>query len=64
VLENIVRVLALMEKEPVRSAHHLKAEEVVKRAEVLEGELSAKTISELSKKSVAAGCQDDVVNIE
>jgi hypothetical protein len=63
-LENIVRVLVLMEKEPVRSAHHLKAEEVVKWAEVLDGELSVKTISELSKKSIAAGCQDDVVNIE
>jgi hypothetical protein len=53
-----------MEKEPVRSAYDLKAEEVVKRAEVLDGELSAKTISELSKKSIAAGCEDDVVNIE
>jgi hypothetical protein len=38
-----------MENEPVRSAQYLKAEEIVKRAEVLDGELSAKTISELSK---------------
>jgi hypothetical protein len=53
-----------MAKEPVRSAHYLKAEEVVKRAKVLDGELSAKTISELSKKSIIASCQDDVVNIE
>jgi hypothetical protein len=53
-----------MEKEPVRSAHYLKAKEVVKRAEVLDGKLSAKTISELSNKSAIAGCQDDVVNIE
>jgi hypothetical protein len=53
-----------MEKEPVRSAHYLKAEEVVKWAELFDGELSTKTISELSKKSVAAGCQDDVVDIE
>jgi hypothetical protein len=36
----------------------------VKRADVLDGELSTKTISELSKKSIVAGCQDDVVNIE
>jgi hypothetical protein len=59
-----MRVLVLIEKEPVRSAQHLKAEEVVKRAKVLDGELSAKTISELSKKSIATCCQDDVVNIE
>jgi hypothetical protein len=42
----------------------LLTEEVVKRADVLDGKLSAKTISELSKKSIAAGCQDDVINIE
>jgi hypothetical protein len=53
-----------MEKEPVRLAQYLKAEEVVKWDEVLDGELSAETISELSKKSIVAGCQDDVVNIE
>jgi hypothetical protein len=53
-----------MKKEPVRSAHYLKAEEVVKRAEVLDGELSAKTMSELTNKSIVAGCQDDVVDIE
>jgi hypothetical protein len=53
-----------MEKEPIRSAHYLKAKEVVKRAKVLDGELNAKTISELSKKSIVAGCQDDVINIE
>jgi hypothetical protein len=38
-----------MEKEPVHLAYDLKAEEVVKQAEVLDGELNAKTISELSK---------------
>jgi hypothetical protein len=38
-----------MEKEPVRLAYDLKAEEVVKQAEVLDGKHSAKTISELSK---------------
>jgi hypothetical protein len=53
-----------MEKEPIRSVHYLKADEVVKRAKVFDGKLSAKTISELSKKSFAAGCQDDVVDIE
>jgi hypothetical protein len=53
-----------MKKEPVRSAHYLKAEEVVKRAEVLDGELSTKMISELSKKSVVASCQNDIVDIE
>jgi hypothetical protein len=53
-----------MEKEPIRWAHYLKAEEVVKRAEVLDGELSAKTMSELSNKSIIAGCQDDIVDIE
>jgi hypothetical protein len=36
----------------------------VNHAKVLDGELSAKTISELWKKSIIAGCQDDVVNIE
>jgi hypothetical protein len=51
VLKNIASVLVLME-------------EVVERAEVLDGELSAKTISELSKKSITTGCQNDVVNIE
>jgi hypothetical protein len=63
-LENILSILMLMEKEPVRSVHYLKAEEVVKRAEVLDVELSAKTINELSKKSIVVGCQDNVVNIE
>jgi hypothetical protein len=63
-LENILSILMLMKKEPIQSAHYLKAEEVVKWAEVLDGEFSAKTISELSKKSIVAGCQDDVVNIE
>jgi hypothetical protein len=53
-----------MEKEPVRSTHYLKAGEVVNRAKVFDGKLSVKTISELSKKSIAAGCQDDVVDIE
>jgi hypothetical protein len=53
-----------MKKELICSTHYLKAEEVVKQAEVLDGELSAKTISELSKKSFVAGCHDDVVDIE
>jgi hypothetical protein len=57
-------MLTLMEKELIHSAHYLKAEEVVKRAEVLDGELSAKTISEISKKSIVSGYQDDVINIE
>jgi hypothetical protein len=55
-LKNILSVLTLMEKEAVRSVHYLKAEEVVKRAEVLDGELNTKTISELSKKSIVADC--------
>jgi hypothetical protein len=46
-----------MEKEPVPSAHYLKAEEVVKRTEVLDVKLSTKTINELSKKSIVVGCQ-------
>jgi hypothetical protein len=36
----------------------------MERSEVFDTKLSAKTISELSKKSVAAGRQDDIVNIE
>ena len=63
-LENIVSVLPLMNKEPVRSAYNLEAEEVMERAEVLDGELSTKTISDLSKKIHSARCQDDVVDVE
>ena len=45
-------------------AHHLNAEEVVQRAQVLDDELSLKTRGELTEEA-SSGCrQDDVVNIE
>ena len=56
-------VLPLMKKEPIRATYHLDAEEVVERTEVLQGELSAEAVGELSKKSISACRQDDVVNI-
>jgi hypothetical protein len=56
VLKKLMSILALMKKEPVGSTYHLKAEEVMKRSEILESKLSTKTFSELSKESIAAGC--------
>jgi hypothetical protein len=62
-LKKLMSVLALMKEESVCSTYHFKAEEVIKRSEVLESKLSTKTINELLEESIAAGCQDDVVNI-
>jgi hypothetical protein len=55
VLKKLMSVLPLMKKEPVSSTYHLKAEEVMKRSEILESKLSTKTVNELSKESIAAG---------
>ena len=57
-------VLPLMKKETIRTVHHLNTVEVVQRAQVLDGELSTKTISKLAKELRSACCQDDVVNIK
>jgi hypothetical protein len=62
-LKKLMSILALMKEESVCSTYHFKAEELMKRSEVLESKLSTKTTSELSEESIAAGCQDDVVNI-
>jgi galactokinase len=55
-LKKLMIVLALMKKEPVGSTYNLKAEEVMKRSEILESKLSTKTFSELSKESIVVGC--------
>jgi hypothetical protein len=44
-LKKLMSVLALMKEESVCSTYHFKAEEVMKRSEVLESKLSTKTIS-------------------
>ena len=43
-LQELVSVLPLMKEEAIWPAHHLDTEEVVQRTQVLDGELSAKTI--------------------
>ena len=63
-LEEVVSVLPLMKKEPIGAPYDLDAKEVVERTEVLESELSAKTVSKLSKKTIRAGGQDDVIDVE
>src|SRR4051812_6294784 len=63
-LEKLAGVLLLMKKEPVRTPDNLDAEEVVERAEVLQRELSTKTVGEPSKK-ISGGCrQDDVIDVQ
>ena len=57
-------VLPLMKKEAIRTAHHLDTEEVVQRAQVLYGELSAKTSHELTEETSRTCRQDDVVDIK
>jgi hypothetical protein len=63
-LEKLVGILPLMEEEPVRTSDNLDAEEVVKRAKILQRELSAKAVGELSKKTSGGGRQDDVVDVQ
>ena len=63
-LKDIVGVLPLMDEEPVRSAYNLETEELMERAEILDGELSTKTIGDPAKEVHGARCQDDVVDVE
>ena len=53
-----------MKKEPIGASYHLNAEEVVQRAEVLNGELSAEASSMLAKELGRGSRQDDVVDVE
>src|SRR3954465_14571323 len=59
-----MRILPLMKEKPVSAPDDLHAEEVVERAKILQSELCTKAVGELSKKSISACRQDDVVNIE
>jgi hypothetical protein len=63
-VKELMSILPLMKKEPIRTPKHLNPEEVVKRSQVLERKLSTKTISKLSKKLSGACCQDDIINVE
>jgi hypothetical protein len=53
-----------MKEEPIRSPNNLNAEEVVKRAHILDSKLSTKTISKLMKKLRSACCQDNIIHVE
>lgn len=50
-VKKLMSILPLVKKEVIRTSHHLDPEEVVQRTQVLDGELSAKMISELTKKA-------------
>ena len=57
-------VLPLMKEEAIWMAHHLDTEEVVQRAQVVDGELSAKTSRELTEETSRTCRQDDAIDIE
>ena len=63
-LRELMSVLSLMKEEAIRTTHHLDAEEVVQRTQVLDGELSAKTSRELTEETSRTCHQDDVIDIE
>jgi hypothetical protein len=63
-VKELMRILPLMKKEPIRTLNNLNPEEVVRRAHILYRKLSTKTISKLSKKLRGACCQDNIIHVE
>ena len=63
-LQELVGVLLLMQKETVSPADHLDAEKVVQRPQVLEGELITKTSSQPLKEIGSGRREDDVIGVE
>jgi hypothetical protein len=62
-LEDVKRVGALVEEQPVWTTLHGDAEEVVKRSEVLHGEFPLKSENSVTQKLRAGRSQDDIINI-
>jgi hypothetical protein len=63
-VKKLMSILPLVKEEPIRSPNNLNAEEVVKRAHILDRKLSTKTISKLTKKLRSACCQDNIIHVE
>jgi hypothetical protein len=62
-LEDVKRVGALVEEQPVWTTLDGDAEEVVKRSEVLHDEFSLKSGNSATQKLRAGRSQDDIINI-
>jgi hypothetical protein len=62
-LEDVKRVGALVEEQPVWTTLDGDAEEVVKRPEVLHGEFPLKSGNSATQKLRAGRSQDDIINI-
>lgn len=54
-VKKLMSILPLMKEEAIRTTHDLNTEEVVQRTQVLDGELSTKTVSEPTEKARCAG---------
>jgi hypothetical protein len=63
-VKKLMSILPLMKEEPIRSPNNLNAEEVVKRAHILDSKLSTKTISKISKELRSARRQGNIIHVE
>jgi hypothetical protein len=63
-VKELMSILPLGKKEPIRTPNDLNPEEVVKRVQILDSKLGMNTISKLSKKLRGACCQDNIIHVE
>jgi hypothetical protein len=63
-VKELMSILPLVKKEPIRTLNKLHPEEVVKRAHILDSKLNPKMISKLSKKLRGACYQNNIIHVE
>jgi hypothetical protein len=63
-VKELMSILPLVKKEPIRMLNDLNPEEAVKRAHILDSKLNTKMISKLSKKLRGACYQNNVIHVE